>query len=193
MEICKRENKSRYSCYIFDMDNKIVWKKGYDQNDDLYWQVVSYDNNPKSMIRVDINKLDDNYDLIDKLYNEIISSSKDNESCYYIDDINEYDNYSLYNRKDDFIYWVSDTGKINTEELYIVRNDESYSVIFKSHNPSVKNIKVVFSTNNSKYGNFSEAFRRDYGRTLDIAYDRYEECFDKIVSGNKQYLKKAGE
>ena len=62
-----------------------------------------------------------------------------------------------------------------------------------SKNPSVKNIKVVFSTNNSKYGNFSEAFRRDYGRTLDIAYDRYEECFDKIVGGNKQYLKKAGE
>lgn len=199
MEICKRENKSRYSCYIFDMDNRIVWKKGYDQEDNLYWQVVNYGISPKNIIglgvkiiRLDINKFDENYGLLDELYNEIINSKRDNKDCYYIDDIDEYNNFNLYNRKENLIHWVSDTGKINTEELYILKDEESYSVIFMSHNPNVRNIKINFSTNHSKYGNFSEAFRRDYGRTLDIAYDRYEECFDKIISGNKQYLKKVG-
>lgn len=192
MEICKRENKTNYSCYIFDFDNKIVWKKGYDQEDNLYWQVVNYGTNLRNIIYININKKDENYQLIDSLYNEIINSKKDNNDSYYIDDIKEYDNFGLYNSRDDYIYWVSDTGKINTEELYILKDEENYTVVFKTHSPNVKNIKVIFSTNHSKYGNFSEAFRRDFGRTLDVAYDRYDECFEKMNRGNKQYLKKVG-
>lgn len=196
MEICKRENKSNYSCYIFDCDNGLVWKKGYDQNDDLYWQVVNYSGDSRNIIRIDIPKSEESYNQIDALYNEMVNSKKDNidsKDTYYIDDINEYDNFRLYNPKENLIHWVSDTGKINTEELYIYKDDEErfYSVIFFSQNPNVRNIKIIFSTNHSKYGNFSEAFRRDFGRTLDVAFDKYDECFEKIQKGNKQYLKKA--
>lgn len=195
MKICKRENKSNYSCYIFDCDNGLVWKKGYDQNDDLYWQVVNYSGDSRNIIRIDIPKSEESYNQIDALYNEMVNSKKDNinsKDTYYIDDINEYDNFRLYNPKENLIHWVSDTGKINTEELYIYKDDEErfYSVIFFSQNPNVRNIKIIFSTNHSKYGNFSEAFRRDFGRTLDVAFDKYDECFEKIQKGNKQYLKK---
>lgn len=192
MDICKKETRNSYNCYIFNQDERIVWKKGYDSSDNLYWQVVNYDSIPRSLIRFDINRNDENYELMDKLYSEIVNSSKENVSNYFIDDIHEYDNFGLYNKKEDYIHWISDTGKINTEELYILKNDESYGIVFVSHASKVKNIKIVFDTCNSKYGNFSEAFRRDFGRTLDIAYDRYDECFDKITRGNKQYLKKVG-
>ena len=192
MEICKREMKSNYNCYIFDQDNRIVWKKAYDLDDNLYWQVVNYSNILGNMIRINVYKKDENYNLIDKLYNEISTSTKDNKTDYYIDDIHEYDNFGLYNKQENFIHWISDTGKINSEELYILKSEESYDIVFVSHGINPKNIKIVFSTSNSKYGRFSEAFRRDFGRTLDIAYDTYDECFDKITKGNKQYSKKAG-
>lgn len=191
MEICKRENKHNYSCYIFDYDNKVVWKKGYDEEDNLYWQVVNYNQDRRSIIYINVSEKDsENYQLMDCLYNEIKNSKKDNEDSYYIDDIQEYNNFDLLNTKESYIHWVSDTGKINTEDLYILKNEGSYTVIFKTFNQNARNIKVIFGTTHSKYGNFSEAFRRDFGRTLDIAYDRYDECFSKMES--KQYLKKVG-
>lgn len=189
MDICKRETKNSYNCYIFNQDEKIVWKKAYDLDDNLYWQVVNYGDDIKNIIRLDIDKNDENFELVDELFNEISNSSKENKESYYIDDIHEYDNFGLYNKRENYIHWISDTGRINSEELYILKNDETYGIVFISHASKLKNIKITFSTCNSKYGNFSEAFRRDFGRTLDIAYDRYDECFNKIVNKNKQYKK----
>lgn len=191
MEICKRENRSNYSCYIFDYDNKVVWKKGYDQDDNLYWQVVNYSSDRKDIIYINVSEKDsENYQLIDRLYNEILNSNKDNKDSYYIDDLQEYSNFDLCNKRENYIHWISDTGKINTEELYILKNEGSYTIAFKTFNPKAQNIKIIFDTNHSKYGKFSEAFRRDFGRTLDIAYDRYDECFSKMIE-HKQ-LKKVG-
>ena len=129
---------------------------------------------------------------MDKLYNDISKSDSDALPEDYIDDIHEYDNFGLYNEQEKFIHWISDTGRIITEELYILKNEGSYGIVFISHAPKIKNIKIVFSTNNSRYGKFSEAFRRDFDRTYDIGYENYDECFEEITSDCKKYLKKAG-